>query len=140
MTASTKMSPAVRRYTRTMLLLSLAYVAALIIANRLFTYGGLVGWPLWLVAILPALPVIGMFVSIGRLLSSLEDEYVRMLMVRQALVATGFSLAVCTALGFLGDFGLIEHISLYWAAVLWFAGLGLGGCLNWYLERDRSEA
>lgn len=131
-----KMSPAVKRYTRTLLVLMTAYVAALIVANWLIGSGIAVGPLAWIAAILPALPIIGVFLEIGRLLTTLEDEYVRMLLVRQAMIATGFSMAVCTAWGFLGEFGLLPKVALYWAAVLWFMGLGIGGCTNWYLERD----
>jgi hypothetical protein len=131
-----KMSPAVKRYTSSVLVLMAAYVAMLIMANWLVGSGRVNGIGLWIAAMLPALPVIGVFLAIGRLLATLEDEYVRMLMVRQAMIATGFAMAVCTVWGFLGDFGLVAKPALYWAAVLWFMGLGVGGLTNWYLERD----
>lgn len=130
-----KMSPAVKRYTVTTIALMTAYVVLLIAANLLVDRGAS-GLLLWVAAILPALPIIGVFLAIGRLLSTLEDEYVRMLMVRQSLIATGFSMAVCSAWGFLGEFGLLPKVALYWATVLWFMGLGVGGLTNWYLERD----
>ena len=37
------------------------------------------------------------------------------------------------------DFGLTPHLPAYYAAVLWFAGLGVGGCLNAILERGGGE-
>ena len=130
------MSPAVKRYTRTLIVLMAAYLTLLVAANWLMENERVSGLGLWIAAILPALPIIGVFLAIGRLLATLEDEYVRMLMVRQAMIATGFAMSVCTAWGFLGDFGLLAKPPLYWAAVLWFMGLGVGGLTNWYLERD----
>ena len=41
-------------------------------------------------AILPALPLIGIIWAFGRLLIEETDEYLRSLTVRQFLVATGF--------------------------------------------------
>lgn len=79
--------------------------------------------------------MIGVFVAIGRLLTSLRDEYQRYLMTRQILIATGFTLSVATAWGFVESFGLLPHVPAFYATVLWFAGLGLGGCINALLER-----
>ena len=79
---------------------------------------------------LPALPIIGIFGAIGRYLIEEQDEYVRMLMVRQTLWASAFALSVATTWGFLDSFGLVGHAEGYWIAILWFLGLGLGGIYN----------
>ena len=60
--------------------------------------------------LLPALPIIGIFAAIGRYLVEEQDEYVRMLMVRQTLWASGFALSVATIWGFLENFGLVGHV------------------------------
>lgn len=121
---------AAQRYTRDIILLSIVYAALLIGAVLAFKHGLATGVTAYLIAILPALPVIGMFMAIGRLLVEQEDEYLRMLMVRQALIATGFALSICTAWGFLENFGLVPHVDSYWVAILWFGGLGIGPCWN----------
>ncbi|MFL6847288.1 MAG: hypothetical protein ACJ8EI_02805, partial [Sphingomicrobium sp.] len=82
------------------------------------------------VAALPAVPVIGLFVAIGRYLVEEQDEYLRMLMVRQTLWASGFALSVATVWGFLENFDLVEHVDAYSVAIVWFAGLGLGALIN----------
>jgi hypothetical protein len=84
----------------------------------------------YIAAALPALPIVGVFAAFGRYLVEEHDEYVRMLMVRQSLWASGFALSVATGWGFLENFGLVGHIAAYYIAVLWFAGLGLGACIN----------
>jgi hypothetical protein len=74
----------------------------------------------------PALPIIAIFAAIGRYLIEESDEYLRLLTVRQTLVASGFALSLATAWGFLESFDLAAHVDAYWIAVVWFGGLGLG--------------
>ena len=68
----------------------------------------------YFVAIFPALPIIGIFGALGRYLVEEQDEYVRMLMVRQALWASGFALSLATVWGFLENFGLVGHADGYY--------------------------
>ncbi|WP_294277775.1 hypothetical protein [uncultured Sphingomonas sp.] len=126
--------PEMKRYTYRLLLTFCVYAVALVGANMWFRHAPPTGLLAYVVALLPALPIIGVFAVIARLLIEMRDEYVRMLLVRQSLVATGFMLSVVTAWGFLEDFGLAPHTQSYYATVLWFGGLGLGGCLNAFLE------
>ena len=129
-------SPAMRRYTIGLTLLMTAYVLILLGVNVYFDNSSPTGAIAYVAAALPAFPIIGVFLIIGRLIVDLKnDEYVRMLMVRQTLIATGFSLSIATVWGFLESFDLAPHVDAYWAAVLWFAGLGVGGCLNAVIER-----
>lgn len=123
-------SLAARRYNRTVVGLSLAYAVCLIGAEWLFTHHRVSGVPAYMTAILPALPIIGMFAAIGRYLSDEPDEYVRSLMVRQSLIASGFALSIATVWGFLESFDLVGHVDAYYIAVLWFGGLGVGSCMN----------
>ena len=53
-----------------------------------------------------------------------------MMMVRQTLWASGFSLSIATIWGFLESFDMVGHVPVYWVSVLWFGGLGLGSCVN----------
>lgn len=84
----------------------------------------------YVAAALPAFPIICVFALIGRYMVEERDEYLRMLLVRQSLIATAFALTVATVWGFLENFGLVPHVDSYFAAILWFAGLGLGSCAN----------
>ena len=132
-------NPAVKRYTRRVLILSLTYVALLCGAVYLFVHHLLSGPAAWIAGVLPALPIIGVFVAIGRYLVEETDEYLRDQFVRQALIATGFALSIATAWGFLENFDLVPHVYAYYAAILWFAGLGLGACFNKF-QSSRGEA
>lgn len=123
-------SIAAKRYSRRVIGLSFLYAFILIAAIYAFKYELVSGAFAFVVAILPALPLIGIFAAIGRYLVEEQDEYLRMLMVRQTLYATGFALSVATIWGFLENFGLVGHVDAYYVAVVWFAGTGLGGCIN----------
>ena len=123
-------TPAWKRYNWRVVWLSLLYAAALIAAVYGFKHQLLSGGIAYVVAVLPALPIIGIFAAIGRYLVEEQDEYVRMLMVRQTLWASGFALSLATVWGFLESFGLAGHVDAYYIAVAWFAGLGIGGVIN----------
>lgn len=123
-------NPAIRRYNRRVLWLSLGYALFLFGAIYAFNHHLLSGPAAYAAAILPSLPIIGIFAAIGFYLVEEEDEYVRMLMVRQSLWASGFALSLATIWGFLESFELVTHIEPFYVAVLWFGGLGIGALIN----------
>jgi hypothetical protein len=119
-----------KRYNRRVIALSLPYAGLLIGAVYLFKHH-LVGGPLaWLVALLPALPIVGIFAAIGAYIIEERDEYVRSLLIRQTLYASAFTLSITTVWGFLESFGMVGHVAAYHATILWFLGLGLGQIIN----------
>lgn len=81
-------------------------------------------------ALLPGLAVIGVFWSIGRLMVEEEDEFLRMLIIRQSVIATGLALSAATVWGFLESAEVVAHLDAYWWAVAWFFGLGVGAAAN----------
>ena len=123
-------NPAQRRYNHRVLGLSLAYAGALIGVSFVFRGSQPIGPIAWALAQLPALPLVGIFVAMGRYLIEEQDEYLRSIVTRQSLIASGFMLIVTTCWGFLQSFGQLPHADFYWAAILWFAGLGVGSCVN----------
>ena len=129
-------SPALRRYNWRVVWLSLLYAAFLIGATYCFKVRLVSGFPAYLVAMLPAIPIIAIFGAIGRYLVEEQDEYVRMLMVRQTLWASAFALSLATIWGFLESFGLVGHADGYYVMIAWFFGLGLGGFVNKFTLGD----
>jgi len=123
-------SPAWARYNWRVVGLSLLYATFLIAAVYGFKHQLVPTALKYPVAILPALPIVGIFGAMGRYLVEEQDEYVRMLMVRQILWASAFTLSIATVWGFLDNFGLVGHADGYWIVILWFFGLGLGGIYN----------
>ena len=123
-------SPAQRRYVRRVLIAMLGYMATLFLAEYLIDQNGLTGPPAWLIALLPGLCVASVFWAIGRLLIEETDEYLRTLLVRQMLVATGLTMVVATIYGFLENYRLVGHIDAFYLTVLFFFGLGVGSLVN----------
>ena len=119
-----------KRYNWRVVWLSLAYAVLLIGAVYGFKHQLVPSILKYLVAILPALPIIGIFAAIGRYLVEEQDEYVRMLMVRQTLWASGFALSCATIWGFLESFDLVGHVDGYYVVIAWYFGLGIGGLVN----------
>ena len=88
----------------------------------------------------PALPIIGVFWAVMRLLVEESDEYLRLLLVKQCLIATGFCLSVMTVWEFLQNFDLVPPGNGgFGAAFFWFAGLGLGGIYTRIVDGDRGS-
>src|SRR5678816_3551101 len=123
-------TPAWKRYNWRVVWLSLAYAAFLVPAVYGFKHRLFPDALAYAVAILPALPIIGIFAAIGRYFVEEQDEYVRMLMVRQTLWASGFALSLATIWGFLESFDLVEHVDGYYIVVVWYFGLAIGGLAN----------
>jgi len=119
-----------RRYTFRILGFGLLYVivlmGAIMVMKQPWAPRGI---PAYGLAILPALPVIGMIWTIFRLVVETKDEYQRFLFVKQILIATGLTLAIATIWGFLENFDLVAHVPGYHVTVLWFAMIGVGGAI-----------
>jgi MFS family permease len=131
-------SAAQKRYNRRVMMLSLLYAVSLLVAAYLFKHQQVSGAVAWIVATLPALSMIGIFVAIGVYIMEESDEYLRTLLIRQTLYASGFTLGLTTLWGFLESFGLVGHVAAYFTAILWFAGFGLGAIINRLTERASS--
>jgi uncharacterized membrane protein len=115
-----------RRFIPMMLLYVVCLLGAVWLDKRIAPTGALA----IALAILPALPLIGVVWALGRLLVEEKDEYLRSLTVRQFIIATGFMLSVTSVWGFLDDFGQVPHMPMYWAFIIWCAGLGGGTLVN----------
>lgn len=83
-----------------------------------------------ILAVPPGLAIIGIFWAIGRLIVEEQDEFVRMLVIRQSLIATAFSLSIASVWGFLEVADAVPHADAYWWAVAWFVGLAIGAVMN----------
>ncbi len=128
-------NPAARAYLHRFVPTMLAYVVLVFAVPVAIRALGAQGLLLWLLALLPALPIIAVFVLIARYIVELTDEYLRVLEVRKALVATGFALSIASIWGFLEIYAGAAHLPSFYVPVLWFAGLGLGSAVNFVAER-----
>lgn len=132
---STVRNAAARAYLRRFVPLMLGYAALVFVAPYLIWAWEAQGPLLWLIAVLPALPILGVFWIIGRYMIELRDEYLRVLEVRKALVATAFTLSVASIWGFLEIYADITHLPTFFIPVIWFGGLGVGSLVNLIVER-----
>ncbi len=124
-------SPAVRRYLKRLAVLMSAYIVLIFLAGYLFRHNPPHGVLAYGLAVLPALPIIGVVWTAMRLLVEETDEYMRMLFVRQNLFATGFCLTILTVWEFLQNYDLVAPGNGgFGAAFFWFMGLGIGAALN----------
>lgn len=118
------------RYAKRMLVITAVYVASLLAALLLVDGDAPLSPSAVLLALAPGLAVAAYFWAIARLLVEMEDEFLRMLFVRQSLIATGLTLAAASVWGFLENFGMAPHVDAFWWPIAWFAGLGLGAIAN----------
>jgi len=132
-------SQAWKNYNVRVIWLTALYGVFLIAAVYGFKHHLLSGFVAWIAAVLPALPIIGIFAAMGRYLVEESDEYVRSLIVRQSLWASGFALSVATIWGFLESFELVGHFDSYMIAVVWFFGQGVGSVVNKLTGREAAH-
>jgi hypothetical protein len=132
-------TPAMRRYNRRMMVMSFGYIFALFAALGLTRQMQVHGPLLWVLALLPTLPITGMIVTMGRLLVEETDEYQRMRMVRASLIATGLVLVLASLWGFLEMFDLVPHVWLWAVFPVWALGLGIGQLTNRWIFGEQAE-
>lgn len=128
-------SPAARRYLKRFVPTMLAYLAALFGANYAIETLHPTGMALFALAILPALPIVGVIAVIGLYVIEETDEYVRQTIVSSMLAGLAIMLSVATVWGFLEEAGVVPHLAGYWAFVIWCGAWGLAQC--GYRLRDR---
>lgn len=121
-------SPALRSYNARALGSMVIYSVAMISAGHLHDSVA-EGSPLmWLLAVMPVLPVMGLLWAMYRYYHEETDEFLRHRQITGALVGLIGVLAIGTAWGFLEMFGLVAHIWNWWVFPVWAIGLGLSTC------------
>lgn len=117
-------------YLKRMLVVTLLYLGSLFAATMLIEDGDPITALSVAIAIVPGIAVAGYFWAIARFMIELKDEFLRMLQIRQALVATAISLSAASVWGFLESFEQAPHVDAYWWPIIWFFGLGVGALVN----------
>jgi len=74
--------------------------------------------------------IVGWIWNMGRYLFEMEDEYLRMLETRKALVATALTLAICGGWGLVELFTLVPRLPMFFVFPIWCLGLAVGGIVN----------
>lgn len=119
-----------RRYTKRVALFTSLYLLALAVMTIADKNGVGLQAVRVVLATLPGLAIIGVFWAIGRLIVEERDEFLRMLTIRQSLIATALALSAASVWGFLETADIVVHLDAYWWAVVWFGGIGVGAVMN----------
>jgi hypothetical protein len=124
-----RMRPAYRRYMWRFLPAMLVYVLLLMAAVSYAESAAPTGLIAWAVAIAPAIPLLFAIRAIFLLPREEDDEYQRARINSAYAWATGATLMVCTTVGFLDMFGVVQHIELWVIFPMWAIFMGVARCL-----------
>ncbi|UAL09035.1 hypothetical protein [Caulobacter segnis] len=122
-----KLGPAMQRYRRRLAVTMIAYFLILMGSIALLDGAKLSGPLLWIVAVAPAIPILGVLVVMGLYLKEEPDEFERMIHVEAMLWGLGAVLAVTTVWGFLSNAQVIPAPPLFLIFPLF--------CLCWGLSQ-----
>jgi hypothetical protein len=128
--AASGWTPVRRQYLRRTLVVTAIYIVGIFGASYLIGNVG-VSRPLaFAVALVPGLAMVGMFANTLSMIAATTDEFMRMLAVRQQLIAAGFAMALASVWGMLETFDLVPHVPAFYIVVLWAVGLFVGQLSN----------
>ena len=123
-------TPAMEAYNGRILFWSFAYVFLLFGAIWIYQQYKPDGLLSFVIALLPAIPIIWTITTIGRYIGEETDEYVRHRQIQAGIFATGTLLVIATIWGFLDLFGIVPGMGGYMAVPIWAIGLALGQLVN----------
>ncbi|KEO85671.1 hypothetical protein EH30_14245 [Erythrobacter sp. JL475] len=118
------------RYLARMAITMAFYLITLFLAEHLIEDRGVTGWPAALLASLPGLSFAGVIWVFGALIIEEQDEFFRMLYVRQGLIATAISFTLAAIWGFLETYKIVDPVAAFWWPTIWCFGLGIGAIFN----------
>jgi len=134
-------NPAQRRYVRRFSVLMGSYVVVLMAVTAYLRDHHPAGASLILLAVLPALPLLGTIGVIALYMAEEKDEFVRHRLVIAMLGGIGIFLAFMTVWGFLELHEAVPHFPTFLAYPLFVGAFGLTQCalnLRDRLSGDRS--
>jgi hypothetical protein len=117
------------RYTRGILMSSLAYMLGLGIALSVWRNYDVSQAATFLLALMPVLPIFGMIWVMARYLHEERDEYLRHRAIMASLGGLAAVLAIGSFWGFLETFELVPHVPGWWAVPIWAVGMGVTQCI-----------
>jgi hypothetical protein len=123
------MNPAVRRYTRRMMTAMAFYMVFLVVAVWSFNHRHPVGPLAYGLALLPAVPVVGILLVVGLYLAEEKDEFLRNMFIQAMVWGIGAVLAVSTVWGFLELFVPVPHLQLYLIFPMFWVVVGVAAAL-----------
>ena len=107
------MNLAGRNYLKRFIPMMVFYVVALMGVVWIFLHHPPHGVAAYLLASLPAVPIIGVIVIVGLYLGEEQDEFLRALQTRSMMWGIGLTLAITTVWGFIENFTKAPHLQGY---------------------------
>lgn len=118
-------SPAAKRYLRRFIPTMLVYVAVIFGVSWAFNHLEPTGPLAWILAVLPALPILAVIAFMGLYIKSETDEFIRAMLVESMLWGVGVTMAVMTVWGFLDMYLDAPRLSSFWAFPIFCMAMGV---------------
>ena len=118
-------NPATRRYLYRFVPTMTAYVVFLLFATWAINRFHPTGWLLYGLAVLPAVPIIGIIVVVGLYLAEQKDEFQRNLAIQSMLWGLGAIMALTSVWGFLQMFTHIYPFQAFMTFPLFWCFVGI---------------
>jgi hypothetical protein len=123
------MRPAMRRYSNRLAATMVLYFVILLAVTQAYREGLAVGPLGYLLAILPAIPILAIFVLYGRYFREETDEVMRDIVMTSLVWSGALTLCEATVWGFLETFGKAPNLWMWVVPVAFFAQLGITGAV-----------
>jgi hypothetical protein len=114
------------QFNRRALFCGLAYVALLLVAITMKQRLQPPPAAVWLIALLPVVPIGLLGLTAKRYLAEETDEFLRDSFITMALIGTGVLILVAACWGFLANFGVLPPADSTLALAIWALGAVLG--------------
>jgi len=133
-------NPAITRYNKRMAAIMMVYIAGIMLASLVIDRAAPLG-PITIgLTLLPGLAIVAAIGAIGRFLTELADEYLRMLEVRKVIIATGVTLAITSVWGLLEMYSAsLPRLPVFYVFPIWCGGLFVGQIVNRFWLGDDDD-
>ena len=128
-------NPAQRRFFYRFAVVMLLYAALLVPTVIAFVHYRPVGMMAYALAVLPALPILGMLLVIGMYLAEEKDEFIRNAQIQSLLGGMGLTLALVSVWGFLENFTHVPRLQLFLVYPIFWGFVGLSTVVVWLRNR-----
>ena len=125
MASTRSASPATRRYLARFIPLMIVYVIAIFSVSLAFSRLHPEGLLAWGLAIVPALPILGVIAVMGLYLREEADEFQRAVLIESMLWGIGLTLAGSTVWGLLEIYVEAPRVPVFWAFPAFCGAMGL---------------
>jgi hypothetical protein len=119
------MTKAGRRYTYRLAPTMALYLVLIFVSQWSFHHLHPSGLVVYVLAVLPALPLIGSLAIVGLYIAEESDEFERSILVQSMLWGFGGALSVTTIWGFLEDFAKAPHLPIFYVYAFFWIFMGI---------------